>query len=351
MVSESMLHIGILADSSLQQHLIRRVVEEFGYRVAVSRLLPNVAKRRQDAVVTADPFRGDEGVDAWIVDLNLTGPLAMQLGSWLDMIHTPVIFGDGVAASPSSDRYIAWSRRLREKLQQLAGTINLERQMVQKARRIWVLAASTGGPKAINSFLCALPAEIGVGFLYVQHIDAEFDRTLAKVVVKGSHYKATVARHGDVIGNNSVVVVATGERIEIQKNSTLSLSHKPWPGPYQPSIDQVVANVARTFGCNSGVIIFTGMGNDGAASARLMHQQGAQVWAQTPESCTSPSMPEMASATGCVSYTGTPQELAAQLVGYLKQSSLKSPYIKPLGGEHTTGANREAEDLITDNHS
>lgn len=301
------LRIGILADTALQQHTLRHVVLEFGYSVATSHLAAQVEQLQLSVPV-----------DAWLVHVDLASPGVTELDDWLHGIAPPIIFGEGPVPSATGPEYLAWSRRLRGKLQQLAGTINLERNTAEAARQIWVLAASTGGPRAVNEFLCALPADIGVGFIYVQHIDAEFDRTLAQVVGKGSHYAGQVAVHGTVIVENAVVVVATDKRVEISDNGTLALLDEQWSGPYKPSVDQVVANLARSYGRRSGVIIFTGMGADGAVSSRLMHRQGGRVWAQSPSTCTVSSMPDAALETGCVGYHGSPQSLAAELTKIMR---------------------------------
>ncbi|WP_179957767.1 chemotaxis protein CheB [Exilibacterium tricleocarpae] len=308
------LRIGILADTSLQQHALRSVVLEFGYTVAVSHLVAQVAEPQLVAAV-----------DAWIVHADLANAQAQELDNWLGNIAVPVIFGEGPVPPPTAQDYAGWARRLRGKLQQLAGAINLEQRAAPAAEQLWVLAASTGGPKAVDTFLCALPAGMGISFIYVQHIGAEFDRTLAQVTGRGSHYPARVAAHGEVIVENTVVVVATDKVVEILDNGTLALLDEPWPGPYQPSADQVIANVARACGERSGVIVFTGMGDDGAVGVRLMHQQGGRAWVQAPQTCTVASMPDAALATGCVDYVGSPEALALQLASVTQAAvTLKS---------------------------
>lgn len=322
-MSDLSLCIGILTENSLQQHALCNVVQELGYRAIICRCSENPCI---DYLLT---LSRQKKIDAWIIDVEFSGLQIDQLDLWLEENPLPVIIEDGtIPPSSLSPDYTAWSRRLREKLQQIKGTINLSRQIDERAEFIWVLAASTGGPKAVNTFLRQLPQDLGLGFVYVQHIDAEFDKTLAKAVVKDTHFSVALASDGGVICKNSIVVIATDKVVEIHKNGTLTLTDNQWPGPYQPSVNEIIANVAHTHGRRSGAIIFTGMGDDGAVSARLMHQQGGIVWAQSPESCTSASMPEAALETGCVSFEGTPQSLALQLINYTrpdKTLAMKSP--------------------------
>ena len=325
-MSGTVLRMGIVADTSLQQHSLRKVIEEFGYKVVLSRLSTQLVNELNgDIKSSANVLAVYDTIDAWVVDVDLDGPQGELLDSWLADIAIPVILGDGSAPNPGAPEYSAWVRRLKDKIGALKGSINLEQHRVKKAQHIWVLGASTGGPKAVNEFLTALPPNLAAGFVYVQHIDAEFNETLAQVIVRGSGYSARTARHGDVIGAGSVAVIASGEFIEILENGTLAVRDREWPGPYQPSIDQVVANVSQTFAKRCGVIIFSGMGEDGAAGARLIKKQGGVVWTQSAETCACSSMPDSAVATGCVSYSGTPKALAKHLVQYTKTSVTPSP--------------------------
>ena len=112
-----------------------------------------------------------------------------------------------------------------------------------------------------------------------------------------------------------LALTRTRDPVEILENGTLVVNYgQSWKGSYAPSIDQIAANAARIYRERCGLIIFTGMGDDGAASCRLIKQVGGKVWAQSPSDCTSDSMPVSALATGCVSLTGTPEYLARALV-------------------------------------
>jgi chemosensory pili system protein ChpB (putative protein-glutamate methylesterase) len=153
--------------------------------------------------------------------------------------------------------------------------------------------------------------------VYVQHIDPGFENTLADIVNKHSHYPAYPVMHGDVLRENGTAIIANDNCVEVQENGTLSTSPGPWPGAYSPSIDQVFANVARRYGKRCGVIVFSGMASDGAVGVRLVHQQGGQVWVQSPSSCTISSMPDSALDTGVVSVIDSPEGLAAKLTDFM----------------------------------
>ena len=311
------LRVGILVDSAVKQHYLTGLVTQAGHQVACITILLNAA-----------PATSDTPVDAWIVDVTAdhsanTEQDATHLAHdqfvehLLENATVPVILSDSSEYSEGSDEHKAWLRRTTDRLQRLSGDINL--QQTERAPRLWVLAASTGGPAAVKEFISHLPAELGIAFVYVQHIDAHYSTTLIRMMSGAGHYPAALACQGAVLQPDGITLISAERRVDILENGTLLVSEKPWGGCYAPSIDQVVANVARIYRERSGLIVFTGMGDDGAASARLIKQQGGQVWVQTPASCTSSSMPEAALATNCVGFSGTPQELAQQLARFSRQ--------------------------------
>src|SRR5690606_26030493 len=94
----------------------------------------------------------------------------------------------------------------------------------------------------------------------------------------------------------------------------IQLKDNAWPGPYGPSIDQVMLNISSHYGARCHAILFSGMGNDGAIAGPALKAYGSRIWVQESASCASSSMPDSVAATGCTSFTGTPEELASKLV-------------------------------------
>lgn len=325
------LSIGILVDSPLKQQYLSGIVLQAGHSVGCAYVVTPAEEPNDAATEFAAPelpALADCVVDAWIVDVKAPdepdhhGPhsaLRALLDELLEQSQVPVIVNDACELPQSSAEYQHWVRRVLQRLERLSGDINL--QSGSRAREVWVLGASTGGPAAVKDFLQALPANLNIAFLYVQHIDSGQAQTLVKMMSKAGHYPVSIAKRGLVLMANSITLISADCRVNIHDNGTLLVTKAPWGGYYSPSIDQVAANVARVYRQHSGMIIFSGMGDDGALSSRLIKQQGGRVWVQTPAQSTIASMPEAAIATGTVSFIGTPPELAHAL-SKLKQERL-----------------------------
>lgn len=318
------LRIGMLVDSLLKQQYLTTMIAQSGHSVCFRGSVSQASDELPDI---------NTAVDAWVIDTAEDGGGEIELASGddafepqataqetaldyvLEHVTVPVILSNSSAHPPGSEEHRAWLRRVAQRLQRLSGDINL--QQAHRAPYLWVLAASTGGPAAVKEFLSHLPGDLGIAFVYVQHIDTNYAATLIKMMSSAGRYPAALAAHGGVLQRDAIALVTAERRVDILENGTLVVVQEPWGGPYAPSIDQLVANVARVYREHSGLIIFTGMGEDGAASGRLIKQQGGQVWVQSPASCASPSMPEAALATRCVNFSGTPVELAQRLAQHM----------------------------------
>ncbi len=310
------LKIGIVSETLVQQRYLKHAVEESGCSTAYTSLVSELVK-------TAPHSDASLGVDAWVVVADMDRLDERQdetaFQQWLYELNEPVILSEGNTSNAAGADFISWARQLKTKLLALEGQMALAKRKSSKARYVWVLAASTGGPEAVKRFLDAMESDIGVGFIYAQHIDQHQCRVLSEKISRDSHYESFVASHGDIVAENTIVIMPSDSMVELQPNGSL-ISHKnrPWRGIYQPSIDQIIANVASVYGEYSGVIFFTGMGDDGAMGCRLMSLRKGQVWAQSIASCVAPAMPQEAIDTGYVNKVDTPESLAIHLKTILK---------------------------------
>ena len=334
MTEQAAARIAVLADTSLQRHVLQQALVANGYTV----------------VLNSDPARLDEEAlaacetDLWLVDLAQSddSPLVDNL---LERATAPVLFGEGHAPERHSENYPRWERRLFGKLKKLVGDpaqgvgrslealladasrparLELPQSLAdmplaagEPARHVWLLAASMGGPAAVKEFLDALPGGLPVGFVYAQHIDASFEASLPQAVGRHSQWKVNQARHGDAIRCGEVVVAPISFELGFADDSAMSIADRGWPEPYSPSIDQMMLNLAQHFGAQCGVMAFSGMGSDGSAAAAYVRRQGGEIWTQRADSCACASMPDSLREGGYSQFSGSPRELAEALVNYL----------------------------------
>ncbi|WP_052480869.1 chemotaxis protein CheB [Gilvimarinus agarilyticus] len=316
------LGLGLLVDSKDKLRQLSALVAQTGQQVDYSLAL---SQPEQSAIpdLALDDLERIAELDAWLVDVTHVenGHRAADevLSVLLATAEVPVLLCDSSEIGDDAVARMRWSTRLCARLQRLIGEVNLAR--CKPAPNVWVLAASTGGPQPVREFLQALPVGLNAGFLYAQHIDREYCGSLITMLGHSGAYRGVMPEQGAVIEPDTVTIINPSQRVELLENSTLVVYDEPWGGQYQPSIDQLLANAASVKKNQCGVIVFSGMGSDGAASCRFVKQHKGQVWVQEPGSCVVDSMPLAALATKSVDYIGTPAQLAAKFVDYIHQTN------------------------------
>ena len=313
-----------IASNSLRhrQHL-QAVLERQGLRVVfnepLSPVLLNKLHTRHPDVLLLD-------VDEHMQDHALIEQL-------LEESDVPIIFNDASGLTFNEPAVLAkWYGKLLGKIAEITGRLDWEELDVdlgwqpapepsgqfdmrqQPARNVWVLGASLGGPDALKQFLGALPRDLPVAFVIAQHMGDNFDQLLAGQLDRSTPLRVAPVRVGHVLRHGEAVVVPTQERLRVNPIGALELLPMDKAGPYSPSIDTIMADLARRYGERCNAIVFSGMCEDGLQGARAVAEAGGDVWTQSAKSCVISNMPDKVREAGLSLYEGTPRQLAGQLI-------------------------------------
>jgi chemosensory pili system protein ChpB (putative protein-glutamate methylesterase) len=180
--------------------------------------------------------------------------------------------------------------------------------------RLFVLGASIGGPEAVRDFLGAIPAGFPMLFILAQHMGEEFLELMSAQLAKSVALTVRMPTHGERVGQSEILVVPTTHRLQVDKEGVITLAHLSEKMPYSPSIDQVLRDVADAFGDRAGAIIFSGMAHDAVEGSQYLKSKGGTIWVQDPDTCVISSMVDGAREAGVVSFVGSPEQLAKQMI-------------------------------------
>jgi len=181
-------------------------------------------------------------------------------------------------------------------------------------QHVFVLGASIGGPEAVREFLGALPPRFPALFVLVQHMGDEFLELMSAQLARSVSLTVRTPTHGEIFGHGEIVIVTTKQRLQIDAEGVVTLSPLPERTAYSPSIDLVLRDIADQFGSKAGAIIFSGMAQDAIAGSTYLKARGGVVWTQDPSTCTISTMVDAVTQTGAVTFSGSPQELAAKMI-------------------------------------
>ena len=207
----------------------------------------------------------------------------------------------------------AGSRRWRESLRRRIAAArwwSAARGDTSRADRVWLLAASAGGPAAVAQFVAAAMPADGVGLLYAQHLDARQLPQLRHWLAATGRWQVDVAGSDRFLFEGSMAIVDPERRARLDREQRLRVQPLSWDGRYRPNIDLVAESLALTYRDRAGMIVFSGLGDDGVLGSQHLREHGGEIWVQEPRSCVAGAMPEAVLARGAVDYVGDVPALA-----------------------------------------
>lgn len=166
----------------------------------------------------------------------------------------------------------------------VSGVGTLSEKRVEKSR-IVVVGISTGGPAALAKMMPALPADLGVPVLVVQHMPALYTQALAERLDAKCAIKVKEAEDGEALLPNTAYIAPGGRQMKVAKppgsrELIVRITNDPPENGCKPSADYLFRSVVEHFAGRATGVIMTGMGSDGALGLKLMKEHGATIIAQ-----------------------------------------------------------------------
>ena len=188
------------------------------------------------------------------------------------------------------------------------------------ADRFIAIGASAGGTRAIEAVLISLPKDTPP-IVIVQHMPEKFTFAFSNRLNSLCEISVKEAEDGDEL-KTGWAFLAPGNRHMIVKrrenNYYIELKDGPLVCRHKPSVDVLFRSISNVAGSNVLGIILTGMGDDGAAGMKEMHNAGVKTLAQDEESSLIFGMPKEAIKRGGVSHVLPLQEMPQSIVDFFK---------------------------------
>ncbi len=157
------------------------------------------------------------------------------------------------------------------------------------------IGASTGGPKALQEILPAIPEDINSAIIVTIHMPPDFTRAFADRLNVVCKLPVREAEDGEKLKPGAVLVSPGGIHTKIRKNgftgAYVKIDKEPEDAIYKPSIDVTMKTAAECYRAHVLGVILTGMGHDGTEGIRAIKKKGGVAVAQDEASCTVYGMP------------------------------------------------------------
>lgn len=188
-------------------------------------------------------------------------------------------------------------------------------------KKLVVIGASTGGPRAILQIMQLIPADIPASFLIVQHMPEGFTLSFAERISWESGIKSKEAEDGDILLRGKAYVAPAGFHMVLDKiwdeegnKLQIKLNQEPLVNFVRPSVSMTMNSAAEVFGSNVIGVILTGMGKDGLEGARRIKESGGFLIVQDKATSVVWGMPKVVIDEGLADSTLPLCDIPAEII-------------------------------------
>ncbi len=186
------------------------------------------------------------------------------------------------------------------------------------------IGISTGGPNALTELIPALPANIGVPILIVQHMPPIFTASLASSLDRKSALLVKEAEAGERVQPNTVYIAPGGQHMTVSTDFCIGLNSDPPENSCRPAVDVLFRSVGQAYKRNILALVMTGMGRDGASGVEVLKKTtNCYCITQSEQSCTVYGMPRSVDELGLSDERVDLSQLSTRIQTLLKGSGVR----------------------------
>jgi two-component system CheB/CheR fusion protein len=203
------------------------------------------------------------------------------------------------------------------------------------------VGASAGGLEALEKLFGAMPAESGMAFVVIQHLDPTRQSHMVELLSHRTRMSVVAVEEGAKVQADRVYMILPNSEVTIE-DGILHLAEPSESRAARRPVDTFLISLAEDQKeCSVGVIL-SGTGSNGSSGIRAIKEYGGLALAQAPETAAHPGMPRSAIATGMIDAVLPPDQIAEVLVRYARHLHLElrpEQATEPAGDDASTFTN------------
>jgi len=179
-----------------------------------------------------------------------------------------------------------------------------------------VIGVSTGGPNALAELLPALPGDLAVPVLIVQHMPPMFTRMLAERLDQQSAIHVVEAQAGMRVTPGTAYIAPGDFHLTVKREGDAVLTvltQGPPENSCRPAVDVLFRSAAEIYRESLLAVVLTGMGQDGLRGSEDVRRLQGRVLAQDQASSVVWGMPGFVAEAGLAERVLPLNEMAAEI--------------------------------------
>lgn len=183
------------------------------------------------------------------------------------------------------------------------------------------IGASAGGLVAFKKFFAAMPADSGIAFVLIPHLDPKHESLMVELIGRHTRMPVAEAVDGVAVEANHVYIIPPNKYMTISKGVLRLSGPIEREGP-KTSIDLFLRSLGEDLQEQAVCIILSGTGNHGTLGLKSVKAAGGMAMVQDPETADYPAMPLSAVATDLADYVLSVEQMPQALVNYIQNYSV-----------------------------
>lgn len=174
------------------------------------------------------------------------------------------------------------------------------------------VGASAGGLEAFTQLLERLPANTGMAFVLIQHLDPTHESQLTDILSRKCAMPVREVSVPTQVEPNQVYIIPPGKNLTIA-HGILQTVPRPETAARNMPIDEFLEALGKDRQNGAFAVILSGTASDGTLGARAVKAEGGITFAQDPSTAKFDGMPRSAIASGVIDFVLPPERIAKQL--------------------------------------
>jgi two-component system, chemotaxis family, CheB/CheR fusion protein len=179
------------------------------------------------------------------------------------------------------------------------------------------IGASAGGLKALQQLVESVPADSGLAYVVIVHLDPERVSRMSELLQDRAVIPVTQVSGPTTVEANHIYVIPPGQDL-VMRGGGLELRDRGERGEHAP-IDLFFRTLAEACGSDAAGVVLSGTGSDGTAGIRYIREAGGITVAQSPDEAAYDGMPASVIATGLIDLVLPSAQITGELIRLRQQ--------------------------------